>query len=76
VIYFNFTAYWVINLPLMYYLIFKRHYGFEAIWISMNCCQYFLAICFQIMISITDWEQSARQSMERQKAEQEAVEQW
>lgn len=62
VIYLNFIAYYVINIPIIYFLIFKLNFGISAIWISMNLCQYFLAISFWIILQSVDWEKSAELS--------------
>jgi multidrug resistance protein, MATE family len=61
----NFIAYWIINLPLCYLLAFQLQLGHRGIWIAIVTAQVFLAICFQVMIEITDWDKVAQESQER-----------
>lgn len=69
----NFIAYWMINLPLCYFLVFRVQVGYKGIWMSIVTAQTFLAVCFHIMIEITDWKKVGEESLQRQKNELELI---
>jgi Na+-driven multidrug efflux pump len=52
----NFIAYWLINMPMSYLLVFKFNIGYKGIWFAIVTAQFFLAFSFHFIIEITDWE--------------------
>jgi MATE family multidrug resistance protein len=65
VVYINFIAYWIINLPLTLILTFTLDLGFKGLWLAMVFTQFFICFCYQAFVKYHDWNSSAEESYNR-----------
>lgn len=59
------TAYYILNLPLVYLLTFHLQHGFKGLWEAMTISSLFMGVCMHILGQTTDWDKAAEQSQSR-----------
>jgi Na+-driven multidrug efflux pump len=62
-----FLGYWIINVPLSYYVTFGLQVGFPGLWIGLLIAMLIIAVCFDILIERTNWSKVTDDAAERLK---------
>lgn len=51
----TFVAFWLVNFPLSYALLFKWQYGFGGLWLAMSLALVLIVISYYVYIDLADW---------------------
>ena len=67
----NIFSYWAIFVPMAYITAFPLGYGLKGLWVVMILTQFFICICFYVLLKNHDWDDSVKEHLERKQSEQE-----
>ena len=64
-LYVNLVGYWLINFPLCLILTFHFNFGYFGIWYATVITSWFIAMCLQVLLYFTDWQEAVDKSVAR-----------
>jgi MATE family multidrug resistance protein len=69
----NLISYYVIALPLGYYLTFKKDWGLSGLWVGLTLALFLVASSTLTFLYFSDWDAEVKKTQDRVKADEDKI---